>query len=90
MCYLNISDVYTTPEDVFIGADLKPATNKITTRQCKFKHYFYRQLILKFTGKRLKFTIVKSIIFIVLDYLTQIRLRCINIKVQFSINILNF
>ena len=51
MCYLNISDVYTTPEDVFIGADLKPATNKITTRQCKFKHYFYRQLILKFTGK---------------------------------------
>ena len=32
----NIWDEGTTPKDVFIGADLKAAINKIATRQCKF------------------------------------------------------
>lgn len=63
----NIWDAGTTPKDVFIGADLKPAINKIA-----FKHYFYRQtilLILKFICKRLIFGIAKVIISILLEIL---------------------
>ena len=61
----NIWDAGTTPKDVFIGADLKPAINKIV-----FRHHSRHQiiiLILKFIAKRLIFGITKAIISIFLE-----------------------
>ena len=63
----NIWDAGTTPKDVFIGADLKPAINKIV-----FRYLFRRQLIiliLKFIAERLIFGIIKAIISIFLENL---------------------
>ena len=61
----NIWDADTTPKDVFIGAELKPAINKIV-----FRYHSLRQLIiliLKFIAKRLIFGIIKAIISIFLE-----------------------
>ena len=61
----NIWDAGTTPKDVFIGAELKPAINKIV-----FRHHSLRQLIiliLKFIAKRLIFGITKAIISMLLE-----------------------
>ena len=61
----NIWDAGTTPKDVFIGAELKPAINKMV-----FRYLFRRQLIiliLKFIAERLMFGITKAIIFIFLE-----------------------
>ena len=63
----NIWDAGTTPKDVFIGAELKPAINKIV-----FRYLFRRQLIIlisKFIAKRLIFGIIKAIISIFLENL---------------------
>ena len=63
----NIWDAGTTPKDVFIGADLKPAINKIV-----FRYLFRRQLIiliLKFITERLIFGITKAIISMLLENL---------------------
>ena len=63
----NIWDAGTTPKDVFIGADLKPAINKIV-----FRHHSRRQiiiLILKFIAERLIFGITKAIVFMLLENL---------------------
>ena len=61
----NIWDAGTTPKDVFIGADLKPAINKIV-----FRHHSLRQLIiliLKFIAERLIFGTTKAIISMFLE-----------------------
>ena len=61
----NIWDADTTPKDVFIGAELKPAINKIV-----FRHHSRRQiiiLILKFIAERLIFGIIKAIISMLLE-----------------------
>ena len=63
----NIWDAGTTPKDVFIGTDLKPAINKIV-----FRHHSRRQiiiLILKFIAERLIFGITKAIVFMLLENL---------------------
>ena len=63
----NIWDAGTTPKDVFIGADLKPAINKIV-----FRYHSRHQLIiliLRFIIKRLIFGITKAIISIFLEIL---------------------
>ena len=63
----NIWDAGTTPKDVFIGAELKPAINKIV-----FRHHSRHQLIiliLKFITERLIFVITKAIISIFLENL---------------------
>ena len=63
----NIWDAGTTPKDVFIGAELKPAINKIV-----FRHHSRRQLIiliLKFIAERLMFGIAKAIISMLLEIL---------------------
>ena len=61
----NIWDAGTTPKNVFIGAELKPAINKIV-----FRHHSLRQLIiliLQFIAERLIFGITKAIISIFLE-----------------------
>ena len=61
----NIWDAGTTPKDVFIGAELKPAISKIV-----FRYHSRRQiiiLILKFIAKRLMFGIAKAIISMLLE-----------------------
>ena len=63
----NIWDAGTTPKDVFIGAELKPAINKIV-----FRYHSRRQLIiliLKFITEKLIFSIAKAIISIFLENL---------------------
>ena len=63
----NIWDAGTTPKDVFIGAELKPAISKIV-----FRYHSRRQiiiLILKFIAKRLIFGITKAIISMLLENL---------------------
>ncbi len=63
----NIWDAGTTPKDVFIGAELKPAINKIV-----FRYHSLHQiiiLILKFIAERLIFGIAKAIISIFLENL---------------------
>ena len=63
----NIWDAGTTPKDVFIGAELKPAINKIV-----FRYHSRHQiiiLILKFIAERLMFGIAKAIISMLLEIL---------------------
>lgn len=63
----NIWDAGTTPKYVFIGAELKPAINKIV-----FRHHSRRQIIisiLKFIAERLIFGITKVIISMLLENL---------------------
>ena len=63
----NIWDAGTTPKDVFIGNDLKPAINKIV-----FRHHSRRQIIisiLEFIAERLIFGITKAIISMLLENL---------------------
>ena len=61
----NIWDAGTTPKDVFIGAELKPAINKIVLRYHSRRQIII--LILKFVTERLIFGIIKAIISIFLE-----------------------